>query len=209
VTIGCNTDRANRANDAVGTSGTANDVRTADKDFVRDLAIANMAEIELGKLALERAANADVKKFAQMMIDDHTKAGEDLKAIASRHNIPVPTAIDDDHRDVREKLASRQGPDFDRAYIEDMVEGHDDVIEKLEDRIDQTKLADWKSRQAERVSGQKREERVEAHAIVAERADNPITMSINEWAAASYPIVYAHKEQAKAIEANVKRPTTN
>ena len=210
VALGCNTDNRaqNRGNDAVGTSGAAN-VSNGDRDFIRDLAIANMAEVELGKLALQRAANAEVKKFAQMMIDDHTKAGDDLKGVASRHNIEIPVELDDDHRGVHEKLASRQGADFDRAYMEEMIEAHDDALEKLEDRIDQTKLAEWKSQQSERVSGQKSEQRVEAEAIVAERADNPITMSINEWAATAYPVVFAHREKAKTIEASVKRTTTD
>lgn len=212
VTLGCNTDdRAQtRANDAVGTSGTANNVSNgADRDFIRDLAIANRAEIELGKLALERAQNAEVKKFAQMMIDDHTKAGDDLKAIASRHNLQIPMELDDDHRDMREKLADRQGAEFDRAYIEQMVEAHDDVLEKLEDRIDQNTLAEWKTQHTERMSREKTEQRIDAKAVVAEESDNPITASINQWAATSYPVVFAHREKAKAIEDNVKRSTTN
>jgi putative membrane protein len=210
VTIGCNRDdrRESRAPDAVGTSGTA-DVSTGDKDFLRDVSIANMAEIELGRLAIERATNAEAKKFGQMMIDDHSKAGDDLKVLATKHNITLPTGLDDKHRELREKLATRQGADFDRAYMEAMVEGHEDVLEKLEDRIDQAKLAEWKSQMSERVSGKRTKERVEARAVIPEHSDNPITMAINEWAASAYPIVYKHRDEAKVIEAAVKGKTTN
>jgi putative membrane protein len=210
VTIGCNRDNRaeNRAPDAVGTSG-ATDVSNSDKDFVRDIAIAGMAEVELGKLAVEKSANTDVKKFAQMMIDDHSKASDDLNSLTAKHGITPPSAVDDKHRELRDDLAGKQGADFDRSYMEAMVEGHDDVLEKLEDRIDQQKLADWKAEMSNRVSGEKRTERVDARAVVAERSDNPVTMALNEWAATVYPIVYSHREAAKALEATVKGKSTN
>src|SRR5687767_11084679 len=69
----------------VGTSGEAAGVRGADRDFVREAAITGMAEINAGRMALDLSSDANVKKFAQMMIDDHTKAGNDLKAVATRH----------------------------------------------------------------------------------------------------------------------------
>ena len=210
VTIGCNRDNRaeNRAPDAVGTTG-SRDVGNSDSDFFRDVAIANMAEVELGKLAAERSANDEVKKFAQMMIDDHSKAGDDLKAIAAKHGITGPTAVDDKHRDLHDKLAAKQGADFDRGYMEAMVEGHDDLLEKLEDRIDQQKLADWKAEMSNRVTGEKKGERLEVRAVTPEASDNPVTAAVNEFAATIYPIVYAHRESAKRLEAAVKGRTTN
>ena len=112
---------------------------------MNELAIAGMAEVELGKMAAERSTNAEVKKFGQMMVDDHTAAGDKLKAVASQHNIPVPTALDDKHRDLRDKLAKLQGADFDREYMNAMVEGHEAVASKLESRIDKEDLAKWKT----------------------------------------------------------------
>ena len=90
VAVGCNGNNhkdiaATGDPSAVGTAGEAdrNKVSSGDKDFVRDLTIANMAEVELGKMANERSTNAEVKKFGQMMVDDHTPAGNKLKAIAT------------------------------------------------------------------------------------------------------------------------------
>ena len=105
-----------------------------------------MAEVELGKMAAERSTNAEVKKFGQMMVDDHTAAGDKLKAVASQHNIPVPTALDETHRDLRDKLAKLQGADFDREYMNAMVDGHEAVASEIESRIDRADLAKWKTR---------------------------------------------------------------
>lgn len=212
LAAGC--DRNNNRTDAtkpVGTSGEANrtEVSRGDQDFVHDVAIAGSAEVELGKMAVERAANAQVKKFGQMMIDDHTKAGESLKAVASQYNIAVPAVLDDKHRDLRDKLAKLQGADFDREYMSAMVDGHEGVADKLESRVDKTKLADWKAQMKDSVSGQKVKESAEAITVTPERSDNPVTMKINQWAADTYPTVVAHLEAAKPLKDAVskRRPT--
>jgi len=133
VAIGCNSSNT-ASNGSVGTSGDTdrNQVKAADTAFVNDLVIANMAEVELGRLAVERGASTEVKKFGQMMIDDHTKAGDKLKSVASAQKMPVPTDLDDKHRDLRDKLAKLSGSAFDRAYMAAMVEGHEGVADKLE-----------------------------------------------------------------------------
>jgi putative membrane protein len=216
VTVGCDSNRrantTNTAGDpaAVGTAGEAdrNKVSSGDKDFVNDLTIANMAEVELGKMAIERSTNAEVKKFGQMMVDDHTAAGDKLKAVASQHNIPVPTALDDKHIELRDKLAKLQGADFDREYSSAMVDGHEAVLDKLGSRVDKADLAKWKTETTERISGQKVTERVHAATILPEKSDNPVTMSINQWAADAYPTVQAHLEAAKALDGGLKRTNT-
>ena len=83
--------------------------------FVEKASIANMAEIQLGQLAVERAQDPQVKQFAQTMIDDHTKAQEQLKTVASSQNIPVPSALDGKHQKLHDKLAKLQGAEFDRG----------------------------------------------------------------------------------------------
>lgn len=211
VAVGCNkgTDRKETASaPAVGTSGEA--VSSRDQDSVRDAVIANMAEVELGRLATERSTNAEVKKFAQMMIDDHTKALTKLKTLASQHNIPVPTELDEKHRDLRDKLAKLQGAEFDREYMSAMVDGHEDFVDKLESRIDKNNLAEWKAEMADRLAGKKVVERGQLTAVLPEKSDNPVTMSINQWAADTYPVAQAHLEAAKALDSAVrKRRTTN
>lgn len=218
VTIGCNSSDRNNANannpsgSPVGTAGTADDrnnVSMGDKDFVKDVSAANMAEIELGRLAAEHGTNAEVKKFGQMMVDDHTKAGDKLSAIASQHSIAMATEIDDKHRDLHDKLSKLQGAEFDREYIDAMVDGHNDVLDKLGSRVDKKSLEDYKAKTADRVTGEKIDEKIDASTIVPEKSDNAVTMSINEWAASSYPVVQAHLESAKNIQNTLKKRMTN
>jgi putative membrane protein len=217
VAIGCNsTDRRDTAGskpgDAVGTAGSNDNISRGDRDFVHDIGIANMAEIELGRMATERAASPEVKKFGQMMMDDHTKAGDELKAVATRHNIPLPTALDDKHVDLRDKLQKLNGADFDREYMKAMVDGHDGVLDKLGSRVDSKTLGEWKTTFVNRTAGNKMnevKEQGETKAILPEKSDNPVTMAINEWAAASYPVVYSHHEKAENIDKDLKKRTTN
>jgi len=209
-----NNDRGQTAADAsgrpVGTAGQTNDnVTRGDRDFIHDVAIANMAEIDLGTLASQRAVNPQVKKFAQMMVDDHTPADERLNALARQNNIERPAQIDDTHRSKHDDLAKKQSGEFDRDYIAYMVDAHNDLVDKLESRIDKTNLADWKASVDERVSKKRTQEHVKAEAIAAEKSDNPVTARINEWAASVYPIAYAHLQTAKALDRDLKNQRTH
>lgn len=198
---------------AVGTSGST-DLSRADRDFIQDVAIANMAEIELGRLASERATIPDVKKYGQMMVDDHTAAGEKLKSVTSKHSITLPTALDDKHRDMREKLAQKQGADFDRDYVDTMVDQHDDLLDKLASRVDKEKLSEWRTKHEDvdanrrELANRKTEETGQTTAITPERSDNPVTMAINQWAAETYPTVFKHLQMAKSIQNTIKNRTT-
>ena len=190
VTVACN--GADRGNVGIpGTSDSASETVTTardnpsseDRDFVDNLGVAGMAEVELGKMAVERAANADVRKFGQMMVDDHTKAGERLMSIATEHSISMPTELDAEHRDLRERLAKLQGAVFDNEYMYAMVEGHQKVAEELEARIDQTP------------------------SVAPRKSDNSATMSLNQWAADTYPAVQKHLEVARALQRSMPHPT--
>jgi predicted outer membrane protein len=220
VTLGCDRNKPadavtgspnpNPGAAAVGTAGELdrNKATTADTDFVRDLVIANMAEVELGKMAAERGMNAEVKTFGRQMIEDHTTAGDKLRTVASQHNIPVPSALDDKHRELSDKLAKLQGGEFDREYMDAMVSGHKDVIDKLESRIDKDDLGKWKTEIADQQTGKKVVAREKAVAIRPEQSDRPATMAINQWAADSYPIVQSHLDMAKRIDNGLKNSTT-
>lgn len=95
-----------------------------DIEFVLDAAKGGLAEVELGKLAAERAQSDEVKKFAQRMVDDHTKANEQLKQIAERKSIKLPTDVDGKDKALMERLEKLNGPAFDRTYLNAMVNDH-------------------------------------------------------------------------------------
>lgn len=208
--IGCDRNRSNdnaRADSAVGTAGQTdpNKVSRRDKGFVHDMAIANMVEIELGKLAPERSTDDEVKKFAQLMIDDHTTSLNALKAIAGQYNIPVPAELDGRHARLRDKIAKWHGIEFERAFVDAAIDQHEDTLDELEDRVDEAKVAEYKAEMADRIAGKKAIERAEVVAINPEKSDNPVTMKLNEWAAVTYPIVRAHLEAARVLKAAVDK----
>ena len=203
MTVACNTNTrsdiaANNSvdNTAVGTAGEDRNMLTAgDKDFINEASMAGMAEIELGKLASERALSADVKQFGQMMVTDHTKAGNALKEVAGRFNMMPANGLDDDHRRLREKLTKLQGAAFDREYMNAMVDGHQDVVGKLESRVDKKALGDWKTKWEAAVDHNKSI----PEQIMPEKSDNTATMAVNQWAADTLPAATMHLDRAKAL----------
>lgn len=93
---------------------------------------AGNAEVEIGQLAQQKATNERVKNFAQMMVTDHSKANDDLKTIAGQKNVNLPTGMDEDHMKHKEELSKKSGADFDKAYINMMIDGHKKVIDHFE-----------------------------------------------------------------------------
>jgi putative membrane protein len=98
-----------------------------DKTFVREAAIGGMAEVELSKIA-QKSENADVKGFAERMIEDHTKANEQLTSIASGLGVEMPKTVDSEHQRIREKLQTLHGKAFDDEYAHAMVEDHNKAV---------------------------------------------------------------------------------
>lgn len=111
-------------------------VRSDAQGFINDMTIAGMTEVQLGKMATERAASADVKAFGQMMVKDHSQAGEELKKVAAQLKIQQPTQLDQKHKDLVDKLSKLQGAEFDREYMNAMVQGHQEVLGKVRARVD-------------------------------------------------------------------------
>jgi len=209
VSAGCG-DKGRRAAASDSTAGTTgrDDAPARDRDLVHDMGVMNVAEIATGRLATEHASTDAVKKFGQLMIDDHTAALGALRKVASQHNLEVPAQVDDKHRDQQVKLAKKQGLDFDQAYCDETVDSHQDLIDKLESRIDKGNLAEYKAQVKDRVAGTAVEERGQAIAIIPEKSDNPVTMSVNQWAADTYPIAAAHLEAARAMRDGLKNRGT-
>ncbi len=98
---------------------------SADRRFVTEAAQGGMAEVKLGKLAEDRAQSKDVKEFARKMIDDHSKANDQLKEIAQKKGLTIPAKLDSKDQMTYDRLAKLSGADFDRAYMDAMVRDHD------------------------------------------------------------------------------------
>ncbi|MDB5730155.1 MAG: hypothetical protein JWQ03_50 [Variovorax sp.] len=91
-------------------------VNRADQRLIRDIAQANMAEVETGKLALEKSQNEQVKTFAQKMIDDHTSALNDVQQLAQAKNVDLPDGVDLKHKALATSMRAMSGANFDRDY---------------------------------------------------------------------------------------------
>ena len=196
---------------AVGTGGAGANL-TSDDDFVRDIAVKNMAEVELSRIALDKATNPDIRSFAQTMIDEHGAAGHKLKSVVSGQPIEWPVQLDDKHRKTADDLAKEQGANFDRAYLKAMVKGHQDLAAKLESRLDVQTLADWKTAAAGRTDSKALPEPKSAMRDVQVRpnkSDNEVTMKINQWAADTYPVAQKHLDTARTLETTTNKRSTN
>lgn len=124
MTQPANRSNPNEPNSSLNTNRDMQIQRADDKKFLKDAAIGGMAEVELGKLAVQKASSDTVKQFAQKMVDDHTKANEELKQVASKANINVPDSLDSKHQSKIDKLSKLSGTEFDRVYIKDQLKDH-------------------------------------------------------------------------------------
>jgi putative membrane protein len=97
--------------------------------------MANMFEIKSSELALDKSQNDDVKKFAQQMIDDHTKAGDKLDDALSASNSEIQTAdeLDSKHQKRLDALSSLSGKDFDTQYIAIQLKAHQKAVALFSD----------------------------------------------------------------------------
>ena len=105
--------------------------RVDDKTFAKNAALGGMTEVELGKLATQKASSDAVKQFGQKLIDDHTKANDQLKEIAGKENITIPDALDSKHQSRVDKLSKLSGPEFDKAFVKDAVKDHEHDISEF------------------------------------------------------------------------------
>lgn len=121
---------------ALAQSSDTGKITAADRTFVTKAAQGGMAEVELGKLAVEKAENPDVKKFGQRMVDDHTKANDQLKQIASKYNISIPSSLDAKDHALKNRLEKISGAQFDRAYMEAMVKDHKADVAEFQKEAD-------------------------------------------------------------------------
>lgn len=122
---------------AQGTTAGARDaVPEADRDFMKKAAEAGHAEVQAARLAVSKSTNAQVKKFAQMLIDDHTKANAQLEQIASAKGVKLPTEPSLMHKSKMQLMKMADGADFDKRFAEDMgVEAHRETIELFREGI--------------------------------------------------------------------------
>jgi putative membrane protein len=152
----------------VGTSG--ENVPGGVQRFINDVVAGNTAEIELSRMASERATNPEVKQFAQTMVRDHTAAGNELTQVLTRHNVQVREAMDEKHRDMSQELSRKTGSEFDHEYMAAMVDDHQRMKDLLEGRANE------------------------------KPNNEPLENAVNQFAAKTLPVVQHHLEMAQQLE---------
>jgi len=103
-----------------------------DHEFLAKALEGNLLEVQLGEKARDKTSNDHVKKFAQRMIDDHTKARQELMDIAKDMKIGVAAGLSKEHRQLLLRLTKADGADFDRTYMNHMVEDHEKDVAEFE-----------------------------------------------------------------------------
>jgi len=116
-----------------------------DSTFVMKAANAGMTEVELGKIAQQNAASDKVKEFGQMMVKDHSAAGDQLKKIAQSRSINVPDSLSSESKKHIADMQKKKGKDFDKAYMDDMLDGHKAAVDKFQKGSSDLQDADLKN----------------------------------------------------------------
>jgi putative membrane protein len=116
-----------------------------DREFVEEAAKGGMAEVELAKIAQERASSPEVKQFAQRMEQDHSKANEQLRMLAQSKGVTMPAGPKATENHEASKLSKLQGPDFDRAYMDHMVKDHEKDVKEFNKMAKNAKDPDVKA----------------------------------------------------------------
>lgn len=137
--------------------------------FVVQAALANMAEIQLGHVATLKAQRPEVKKFAQMAIDDHVTTQKHLAEAAYGAGIKWPTQMDDQRRQLKQRLSTVKNDQFDREYMKAIVDGHRGTEKMLSDMMN------------------------------GRPTDAALAAKLNEWAARTLPVVRAHLKEAESL----------
>lgn len=139
-----------------------------DTKFAVEAANGGMMEVELGKLAQNKAIAADVAKFANMMVADHSKANNELKAIAGAKVITLPAILDNKTQKDYDDFSQKKREEFDKAYIDYMIKDHKEDIELFQKEADNGKVPELKAFAAKHVPILKH------HLEMAEQANNAV-----------------------------------
>ena len=130
-----NANRAANRNDNTGAGGEQTGMgkmSSSDHEFVMEAAMGGMMEVELGRIAAQKGMSESVKQFGQRMVDDHSKANEELMSLATSKGMTLPTALDEKHKKDVTKLSAMSGADFDRAYSRMMLSDHNKDVKEFE-----------------------------------------------------------------------------
>jgi putative membrane protein len=141
------------------------------------------AEIELGRMAVQKARSREVKQFGEMMIADHTKSGNELKQAAGPHGVELSSELPDEAEELMARLQKLEGVEFDREYMAAMVDGHQEMRGMISGRLNDAKRMTTSKSQLE--------------------------TAVDGWAAAALPTVESHLAKAQQLSDSLKNRTND
>jgi len=118
---------------STGAEHKKNSLSREDRKHFREIAQANMAEVQAGKLAQQKASSDDVKKFAEHMVEDHGKMLDKQETMAQAKGVSLPKGPGRAERAALKKLEAASGAEFDRTYVQQMVQGHEKALKLVQD----------------------------------------------------------------------------
>jgi putative membrane protein len=125
--------------------GASNALSRSDETFIQKAIMGGLAEVKMGQLATQKAQDPAVKQFGQRMVDDHTKAGEDLKQLADKKGMNAPTEPTAKDNAEADRLSKLSGAQFDKAYMDHMVKDHQSDVSMFKSKADKAEDPDVKA----------------------------------------------------------------
>jgi len=116
-----------------GQNAAVRDDKEYDSEFMTKAASGGMLEVELGKVVAQRATTPAAKQFAQQMVTDHTKANNELKALAAKKNLTLPASLGDDQKKVYDEVLTEKGAKLDQKYVSEMVDDHEEDVKEFQE----------------------------------------------------------------------------
>lgn len=156
-------------------------------DFVSQLAMSNMAAIQLAHLATKKAQHADVQKFAKSTIDGRLKAQQQLADAAYGAGVRWPNKLDDKYRQVQERLSRLNNEEFDREYMKTTINQHRELERVLAARANGGATADARPNGDAKSDGA------------------PLAAKVNQWAAMTLPEIRAHLQEAEQVSGQLAK----
>ncbi|MBW8876090.1 MAG: DUF4142 domain-containing protein [Acidobacteria bacterium] len=139
------TSTTTKSKTATSTGTTASGLSSADRKFITSAAQGGMLEVELGKIAAQKASDPDVKTFGQRMVDDHSKANDQLKQLASQKGVTLSDKLSPAKQKDVDKYNKLSGAAFDRSYMSHMVTDHKQDVAEFQKESKSGKDTDVKS----------------------------------------------------------------
>ena len=148
-------DRAATTSTTNNTTTTAennqNNLDEEDRKFLEDAGRGGHLEVQLGTLATQKATNPAVQQFGRRMVDEHAKANTELSALASQRGVTLPAGLDEEGRELSERLSKLSGAEFDEEYVQAMVKDHEKDVREYKEAADDVEDADIKAFAARQV----------------------------------------------------------